>query len=173
MRKSISILALLMSMFFTANAQYENTKIQIGQKAPELAFASPGGKVMKLSEMTKGKYVILDFWASWCGPCRMANPGLVRMYNEYNKKKFKGGSGFTVVSVSLDKDANAWKAAIAKDGLVWANHISDLGGWQSQAAGEYGLEYIPQCFLLDPKGNVIGKYSRAEEAESELKKYAM
>lgn len=166
------MLALLMGLFFTASAQYENQFIKLGQPAPELSFPSPEGKAMKLSEINKGRYVILDFWASWCGPCRQANPGLVNMYNEYSKKKFKGAKkGFTVVSVSLDQNKDSWINAIKKDGLIWEYHMSDLKQWQSEAAQKYGLQYIPQCFLLDPNGKVIGKYSRAEEAKEELMKH--
>ncbi|NDC43317.1 MAG: TlpA family protein disulfide reductase [Chitinophagia bacterium] len=172
MRKALSLIALAMGLFFTASAQYENTFIKLGQQAPELAFPTPEGKTLKLSDINKDRYVILDFWASWCGPCRMANPGLVRMYNEYTTKKFKGAKkGFTVVSFSLDNDKGRWMDAIRKDGLVWEYHMSDLMQWQSAATRLYGLQYIPQAFLLDPKGKIIGKYSRAEEAEDELKKH--
>lgn len=172
MKKTISLIALTMGLFFTANAQYENTFIKIGQQAPELAFPTPDGKVIKLSEINKDKYVILDFWASWCGPCRMANPGLVRMYNEYTAKKFKDAKkGFTVVSFSLDNDKGRWVDAIKKDGLIWEHHMSDLMQWQSASTRLYGLQYIPQAFLLSPTGKILGKYSRAEEAEEELKKH--
>jgi thiol-disulfide isomerase/thioredoxin len=173
MKKTLSTLVLMLGLFFAASAQsYENQFIKIGQQAPELAFPSPQGKAMKLSEINKGRYVILDFWASWCGPCRGANPGLVKMYNEYTQKKFKGAKkGFTVVSCSLDKNADAWKAAIQKDGLLWEYHMSDLKQWESDAARLYGLQYIPQCFLLGPDGKIIGKYSRAEEAKQDLDKF--
>ena len=174
MKKLFATLALAMGIIATATAQYANTKIQLGQKAPDLAYPSPEGKTMKLSEINKGRYVILDFWASWCGPCRRANPGLVRMYKEYSAKKFKGASkGFTVVSVSLDMSKEAWVNAITRDGLTWPYHMSDLNPnqWQSAVVPFYGIQYIPQAFLLDPKGNVIGKYNIAEEAENDLKKY--
>ncbi len=173
MKKSLSMLALIMGLFFTAHAQqYGNEFIKIGQKAPELAFSNPDGKSMRLSEINKGHYVLLDFWASWCGPCRMSNPGLVKMYNEYSNKKMKGGKKFTVVSFSLDQNKEAWVAAIKKDGLNWSNHMSDLKGWQSAAAQLYGLQFIPQAMLLDPNGNIVAKYGRAEEAEADLVKLA-
>lgn len=172
MKKTLSIFALVMGLVFSATAQYSNEFIKLGQKAPELEFPNPEGKVLKLSEMNKGHYVLLDFWASWCGPCRMANPGLVKLYNEYSNKKMKGGKKFTVVSVSLDQNKDNWKAAMQKDGLIWANHMSDLKGWQSQAAQLYGLQFIPQAFLLDPKGNIVGKYQHADEAQGDLAKFA-
>lgn len=172
MKKTLALIALMMGMFISVNAQYANEYIKIGQKAPELAFPNPDGKVLKLSEINKGSYVLLDFWASWCGPCRAANPGLVKMYNEYAAKKFKGAKkGFTVVSFSLDNNKDRWVDAMKKDGLLWPNHMSDLKQWQSAATQLYGLQYIPQCFLIDPQGNIIGKYSRAEEAKADLEKF--
>ncbi len=173
MKKTLLMLALMLGFFVSANAQYENTGVKIGQKAADLAFPNPQGKILKLSEINKGRYVLLDCWASWCGPCRMSNPGLVKIYNEYSKKKFKGASkGFTVVSFSLDQDGGKWKEAIAKDNLTWEYHMSDLKGWQSVVSQAYGVQYIPQAFLIDPNGNIIGKYGRAEEAEKDIMKYA-
>jgi thiol-disulfide isomerase/thioredoxin len=172
MKKILTALALALGITASSYAQYENTAIKIGQKAPDLAYANPEGKVLKLSDINKGHYLLVDFWASWCGPCRMSNPGLVAMYKEYSQKKFKGAKqGFTVLNVSLDKDKEPWIAAIKKDNLTWPNHISDLGGWQSRAAATYGVQYIPQAFLIGPDGKVIGKYNRGEEARADLDKY--
>ena len=176
MKKSLSLLALILGLFFTANAQqYSNDFIKIGQKAPELAFSNPEGKTLKLSEINKGRYVLLDCWASWCGPCRMSNPGLVKIYKENSKRKFKNAkNGFTVVSFSLDVNKDSWTNAIVKDGLTWPYHMSDLNPrqWGSAICQIYGLQYIPQAFLIDPKGNIIGKYGRAEEAAADIAKYA-
>lgn len=175
MKRLITILAFSLAITTTADAQYENTKIQLGQKAPDLALSTPDGKKMKISEINKDRYVLLDFWASWCGPCRRSNPGLVRMYKEYSTKKFKGAKdGFTVISISMDKNKEAWINAIKQDNLSWPYHISDLVDWNTgkcMPANTYGIQYIPQAFLVDPSGKIVGKYMSAEEAEKDIKKY--
>lgn len=171
MKKILTTLTLVLAVAAASGQQYENTKMKIGEKAPELAFPNPEGKIIKLSEINKGRYVLIDFWASWCGPCRRSNPGLVKVYNEYSKKKFKGAKkGFTVLNVSLDKDKDSWVNAIKSDGLVWPNHMSDLGFWNSKAAAEYGVQFVPQSFLVDPNGKIVGKYQVAEMAEEDLRK---
>lgn len=169
--KKILFAIITLFTFQIASAQYQNTKVEIGQKAPELVLANPDGKTLKLSEISKDRVILLDFWASWCGPCRMANPALVEFYKNYKTKKFTNAKkGFEIVSISLDKTDAAWKEAIKKDNLYWPYHMSDLGSWQSKAAAEYGVQFIPQAFLIDAKGNVIGKYQRAEECIADLDK---
>ncbi len=169
--KKITLLFVALLGFAFANAQYTNTKMEVGQKAPDLEYSNPEGQTMKLSEINSKRVILLDFWASWCGPCRMANPGLVEFYKKYSTKKFKNAKkGFSIVSVSLDKEKQPWIDAIKKDNLIWPYHISDLGGWQSKPAAEYGVMFVPQCFLIDANGVIIGKYNRAEECIGDLEK---
>ncbi|MVN75802.1 redoxin domain-containing protein [Hymenobacter sp. HMF4947] len=135
----------------------------IGTNAPEINLATPGGTPLSLKSL-RGKYVLVDFWASWCGPCRQENPNVVKAYNQFKDK----GKGFTVYSVSLDDDKDRWTKAIAADGLLWPNHVSDLKKWQNAAASAYGVQAIPQSFLLDPTGKIIAKNLRGEALQAKL-----
>ncbi|WP_207798866.1 TlpA family protein disulfide reductase [Taibaiella soli] len=172
MKKFLTAVIFALGIGTAAHAQYENTKIKVGEPAPELAFNNPTGETVKLSELNKGHFVLVDFWASWCGPCRRSNPALVNIYNKYKDQKFKDAKkGFVILSVSLDQNKDAWLAAIEKDKLVWPYHVSDLGGWQSKAAEIYGVQFIPQAFLVGPDGKVIAKYMTSEAAEADLEKF--
>ena len=129
--------------------------------APEITMKNPDGKIINLSDL-RGKIVLIDFWASWCGPCRQENPNVVRLFKKYQSK------GFTIFSVSLDEDINAWKSAIQKDGLIWPNHVSDLKGWKTPLINTYGFDAIPFTLLINKEGKVIGTNLRGEQLEQKL-----
>lgn len=143
---------------------------QVGDEAPEIAMPNTKGKEMKLSDL-RGSYVLIDFWASWCGPCRRENPNVVRAYQKYKKAKFMDGDGFEIFSVSLDSDIPRWEAAIKKDGLNWKHHVSDLKKWDNEAAAMYGVSSIPMSFLVDPNGIIVAKNLRGIELHRQLDKY--
>lgn len=171
---TISAVALLAIYGFTQRLERgEGPKVgtAIGDKAPEIALMNPDStKVLKLSDL-KGKYVLIDFWASWCRPCRVENPNVVAAYEKYSKAKFKTGKGFEVFSVSLDRNRDAWKKAIAADKLSWAYHVSDLKYWASEGAKRYGVNSIPMSFLIDPEGMIIAKNLRGMGLHQELDKH--
>ncbi len=137
-------------------------QIAVGQMAPEIAFPNPNGEIIKLSSL-RGKLVLLDFWASWCRPCRMENPNVVRMYNKYKDK------GFDIYSFSLDQDPARWKNAIQQDGLVWPNHASDLKGWNTATIPLYGFKGIPFTVLIDKDGKILETNLRGPALENKLK----
>lgn len=146
--------------------QYIDNKVQKylgpGRMAPDIVMKDPEGKILKLSDL-KGKVVLLDFWASWCRPCRMENPNVVRLYQQYHDK------GFEVFSVSLDRKREDWLRGIEQDGLVWPNHVSDLNGWTSSGGATYGVTSIPSTFLIDRDGRIIARNLRGNDLANKLK----
>lgn len=135
-------------------------RFPIGKPMEDFSQADTSGKQIKLSDF-KGKYVLVDFWASWCGPCRVENPNVVKVFEKYKDKNF------TVFGVSLDKSRDPWIAAIYKDHLTWP-HVSDLKGWNNEVAVKFHITSIPQNLLLDPNGNVIAKNLRGEALAAKL-----
>lgn len=133
----------------------------VGEVAAPIKGATPEGKTLSLADL-RGKYVLIDFWASWCGPCRRENPNVVRLYNKYKDK------GFDILGVSLDTKKEKWVEAIKKDNLTW-HHISDLKGWSSQLSKPYGVRGIPYTVLVDKEGKIIGKRLRGASLEAKLK----
>lgn len=135
--------------------------VVIGKPAPKFSAKSPEGKLISLDE-SLGKVTIVDFWASWCAPCRKENPNVVALYNEYHSK------GLNIIGVSLDQDATKWKDAIAKDNLSWI-HVSNLKYWDEPIGKQYGISSIPATFILDAKGNIVAKDLRGDALRAKVK----
>jgi peroxiredoxin len=133
----------------------------IGKQAPELDLPDVTGKTVPLASF-KGKYLLVDFWASWCGPCRAENPNVVKAYGEFKNKNF------AILGVSLDKDKQSWQQAVKEDRLEWAQ-VSDLKEWNSKAVGIYQFQGIPFNVLIDPDGKVISQELRGPALEDKLK----
>jgi thiol-disulfide isomerase/thioredoxin len=147
--------------------QYQLSKLKEkmfdeGNVVPNITQNDPNGNPLSLYDL-RGEVVLIDFWASWCRPCRAENPNVVKLYNKYHK------DGFDIFSVSLDKDQAKWVQAIEADGLIWPNHVSDLQYWQSEAAQLYNVKSIPFTVLLDRDGKVIGTKLRGPQLEAKLK----
>ncbi len=145
-----------------ANLVESMRSLAIGAIAPEIALPNQNGQLVTLSSL-KGKYVLIDFWAAWCRPCRIENPNVVRVYNQYSDRNFE------ILGVSLDRTKEAWLKAIEQDALPWI-HISDLKFWNSIAAKTYQISSIPATYLIDPEGKIIAKNLRGSSLEAKLKK---
>ncbi len=160
---------LIILTFFAINTLAQGQALKVGDQAPEFTQRSINGEALSLSSL-KGYVVLVDFWASWCAPCRKESPVLVEAYNKYKDASFPGAKGFVILSVSLDMKEAAWKKAIADDGLIWPYHTSDLKGWRNEAAKTYGVRSIPANFLIDTDGEIVAINLRGEALDKKLRK---
>jgi thiol-disulfide isomerase/thioredoxin len=161
MKKYFFLVAALAAFTSCNNSSNVQTDVVL---APELNLPNRDGENVSLNSM-HGNIVLVDFWASWCPPCRAENPKIVAMYNRVKDMKLPNGGKFIIYSVSLDDNKLAWVSAIQEDHLDWPTHVSDLKGWRSKAAATYGVEAIPTNVLVDTSGAVLGRDLSTPEIE--------
>ncbi|MEO5644074.1 MAG: TlpA disulfide reductase family protein [Bacteroidia bacterium] len=168
MKKIKSCFLLLSFLPLFSMAQTGNViGLNVGNIAPEIIMKNLNDSSIALSSL-RGKMVLIDFWASWCGPCRGENPNVVKTYKSYKDSIYLNGSSFTIFSVSLDKTKESWKAAIIHDSLTWPYHVSDLKYWQNEAAQLYQVFSIPTNFLIDGNGVIVAKGLRGDQLSGAL-----
>ena len=164
MNKILNILLVLLVIGYAAYHFYKKPKYINGETAPQFSAQMIDGTEFSLSDM-KGKYVLLDFWGSWCGPCRRENPSIVKLYDKFNGKTFTDASGFEVISVAIENNEARMKKAIAKDNLKWKYHIPQLDRFDSPIVIQYGVNEIPTKYLINPEGYIMGVNQSATEIE--------
>lgn len=174
MRKQLFLGFIMFSLILVipgkGTAQTESeTGLQIGNILPDITLNDVNGNPRSISSL-RGSIVFVDFWASWCGPCRRENPAVVEAFNTYKDEKYKDAGGFKIFSISLDNKKADWVKAIETDGLSWPDHVSDLQGWRSVAAKKFNVRSIPMNYLIDQNGVIIAKNLRGHQLADTLKK---
>lgn len=162
----IGVIFLLNINTTSAQAKRE-TGLHIGNILPDLTLNDPEGNPLSISDL-RGNIVFVDFWASWCRPCRKENSIVLETYKKYSEQDFKHAEGFKVMSISLDKTKEDWVNAIEEDGLIWEEHVSDLKGWRSPVAKKFNVRAIPMNYLINQDGVIIAKNIRAHQIEENL-----
>lgn len=153
--KSLPILVFSLTLFLALKYFYYKPKFIIGTQAPNFEASFENGQSMTLKNY-RGKYVLLDFWGSWCGPCRRDNANIVKLYDDFYGKKFLDGKGFEVISVAIETDKKSWTKAVQTDNLKWSSHILELERFNSPLPTFYGVKEIPTAYLINPEGIIVG-----------------
>jgi thiol-disulfide isomerase/thioredoxin len=169
LNRSILLLIVLVAGIIIGKYFYNKPGLINGDNAIEISGKGLHGQTISL-EALRGSYVLIDFWGSWCGPCRKENPAIRKLYDELNGSIFNDGAEFHILSIGIEKDSASWINAINKDGLNWEIHISEIAYFDSPIAKSYGVRSIPAKFLVDPLGKIIGVNQTPEEIGSILRK---
>ena len=164
----LNILLLALAGLFIARYFYRQPSFVNGESAPDFTAGTIGGGQLRLSSL-RGHYVLIDFWGSWCGPCRQSHPSLVNLYTQYHDQTFKDADGFEIVSIGLDRSQTNWQNAIRQDGLTWPFQIIEPAGFDSQTAKSYTVKQLPTKFLINPKGILMAVDPSISEVDKLLK----
>lgn len=168
--KSLLVSILVVGLFFGGRYLYMKPKFMIGTEAPNFSAQLKNGDAFELDNLRKDNMVLLDFWGSWCGPCRAENPMIVKLYDKFHGQDFEGFNDFEVVSVAIETRKEPWERAILKDDLKWPYHIGEFERFSSPIAMQYGVREIPTSYLLNTNGQIVGVNLTYEEMESILSK---
>ena len=166
--KSLLITLAVVAIFFVGKHLYMKPKFMIGVDAPNIVAKLANGDAFELDKLRENNMVLLDFWGSWCGPCRAENPSLVKLFAEFHGKDFTDFDGFEIVSVAIETNEESWKKAVEKDKLSWPFHILQLDRFSSPIAMDYGVKEIPTSYMINPDGKIIGVNMTYEQMQKML-----
>ncbi len=168
--RTVGIMLLVIAGFYVGKYFYLKPKNISGHSAPAIHGILPDGTSFSLQDL-RGSYVLIDFWGSWCGPCRTSHPDLVALYHRFHGQSFESADGFEIVSIGLERYRQSWEAAIRADGLIWPRHLMTVDLFKSDFAKAYNVKQIPTKFLIDPRGQIIATDPGLEEIDKLLSSF--